>query len=585
MRIKGDLTVLALLFFICLAVRGVSQTLSASYLDSLDYEELLTEFNNYPNDSITQEIIARAYLNRAKLDRDTIKMARGYDRLARVFHPEKNIQFADSVILLTQEYNNITYPAMGYILKGYNYSIKRDVVNSNYNFIRAYQISKDRENLQQQVYILDILISDKLIWGNKKEALEMQYRRDRLIRTNEFLEDLKRTSRPEGDFKIDQLYLNRKINSNISFVFCHLTLKNIDSTLYYVERGNKLLEGYEWVNKEHYANWLEEVLIEVHTELGNSELVEEMSKDLLVKEGMSRHSLLNIFHRYGTSEINRGNLDVGYKLLFKSDSILSLDESLLLPSDRDLLVQLKDYYKKKGDLNAQIEYLSRLIRADSMMQLKYKYFEPNVIRSFETPNLVEEKEMVISQLENKNTRTKFFNAITIILLIICSFGLVYYFQRQKSYRRRFVKIVDELKNPSRNHVHDYSYKVSKNVINNILSSLEEFEDEKGFLDHNLSLHSLASRFETNPNYLSRVINAKIGKNFSRYINDLRIDYAMKYLLSDPRMRKYTIKAIAEECGYKSGESFSKAFYKQNGIYPSYYIKQLEKNESGINSKS
>ena len=42
------------------------------------------------------------------------------------------------------------------------------------------------------------------------------------------------------------------------------------------------------------------------------------------------------------------------------------------------------------------------------------------------------------------------------------------------------------------------------------------------------------------------------------------------------MRKYTIKAIAAECGYKNAESFSKAFYKINGIYPSYYIKKIEK---------
>ena len=71
---------------------------------------------------------------------------------------------------------------------------------------------------------------------------------------------------------------------------------------------------------------------------------------------------------------------------------------------------------------------------------------------------------------------------------------------------------------------------------------------------------------------------KMGKNFSQYINDLRIDYAMNHLLQDAKMRKYTIKAIAEECGYRNSESFSKAFFKRNGIYPSYYIKQLEKNK-------
>ena len=35
-------------------------------------------------------------------------------------------------------------------------------------------------------------------------------------------------------------------------------------------------------------------------------------------------------------------------------------------------------------------------------------------------------------------------------------------------------------------------------------------------------------------------------------------------------------AIAQEVGFNNSESFSKAFYKKTGIYPSYFIKQLEK---------
>ncbi len=109
-----------------------------------------------------------------------------------------------------------------------------------------------------------------------------------------------------------------------------------------------------------------------------------------------------------------------------------------------------------------------------------------------------------------------------------------------------------------------------------MSKLERFEQQRQFLLHDLSLQGLAKKFHTNSNYLSRIVNMKMEKNFSQYINDLRIKYSVKEVLSDSKFRKYTIKAIAQESGYTNAESFSRAFYKKNGIYPSYYIKNLDK---------
>lgn len=82
--------------------------------------------------------------------------------------------------------------------------------------------------------------------------------------------------------------------------------------------------------------------------------------------------------------------------------------------------------------------------------------------------------------------------------------------------------------------------------------------------------------ETNPKYLSQVINFYEQKSFSTYIRDLRIQYAVKELKANPILRKYSIQSIAEELGFNSPQSFSKAFYKKTGIYPSYFIRELEK---------
>ncbi|WP_159025502.1 AraC family transcriptional regulator [Aquimarina sp. Aq78] len=50
-------------------------------------------------------------------------------------------------------------------------------------------------------------------------------------------------------------------------------------------------------------------------------------------------------------------------------------------------------------------------------------------------------------------------------------------------------------------------------------------------------------------------------------------------------RKYTVQAIAQEIGFNNSEAFSKAFYKKTGIYPSYFIKKLEKQKNGKANQS
>jgi AraC-like DNA-binding protein len=55
---------------------------------------------------------------------------------------------------------------------------------------------------------------------------------------------------------------------------------------------------------------------------------------------------------------------------------------------------------------------------------------------------------------------------------------------------------------------------------------------------------------------------------------LRVKYAFERLKDDSIFRKYTIKAIAQESGFKGAESFSKEFFKKYGVNPSYFIKEL-----------
>lgn len=94
--------------------------------------------------------------------------------------------------------------------------------------------------------------------------------------------------------------------------------------------------------------------------------------------------------------------------------------------------------------------------------------------------------------------------------------------------------------------------------------------EKPFRESELSLADLAKRLNTQPNYLSQVINEREGKNFYDYINTLRIE-EFKRLASHPDSKKYTLLGLAQECGFNSKSSFNRYFKKVTGKSPSEFL--------------
>lgn len=139
----------------------------------------------------------------------------------------------------------------------------------------------------------------------------------------------------------------------------------------------------------------------------------------------------------------------------------------------------------------------------------------------------------------------------------------------KTIEKKEIQVTDEIKD-------NLEIGISIDIIKDISLKIKTFETNKEFIEPSISVGTLAKAFGTNSNYLSKIINHSKQKNFSNYINDLRIEYAMNKLKTDKTFRKYTIKAIANESGFNSAESFSSAFYKYAEIKPSFFIKNLNK---------
>lgn len=96
--------------------------------------------------------------------------------------------------------------------------------------------------------------------------------------------------------------------------------------------------------------------------------------------------------------------------------------------------------------------------------------------------------------------------------------------------------------------------------------------EKLFTEPELTLVDLSGRLGVHSNYLSQVINEMEGVNFYDYINLLRVE-EFKRLALVPENQKYTLLALAFECGFNSKSAFNRCFKKATDISPSEYVKQ------------
>ena len=204
---------------------------------------------------MAQEKIARTYLERAKVDGDTVKVARGYDRLARIFHPQKNLLYADSLIAYTKDWEHITYPGLGYIIKGYEYFLLDDIRNEFLNNKIAYEQSIRSKNLIHQVFLLDNLSKARVEWGSASKALELQILRHKILTSKEFYKNFRESTRKEIRNNLKYLYSKEIIDSYRNFVIIYSKIEDYILAKKYLDSINLELKDFKGWDYNYYKNW------------------------------------------------------------------------------------------------------------------------------------------------------------------------------------------------------------------------------------------------------------------------------------------------------------------------------------------
>jgi len=98
--------------------------------------------------------------------------------------------------------------------------------------------------------------------------------------------------------------------------------------------------------------------------------------------------------------------------------------------------------------------------------------------------------------------------------------------------------------------------------------LRVMDEEKAYLDPELSIGRLAERVQTPEHQLRALINAAMGhRNFRAFVNQHRIA-AVRRELADPEKATLPILTIAMDAGFASLSSFNRAFKEETGLTPS-----------------
>lgn len=106
--------------------------------------------------------------------------------------------------------------------------------------------------------------------------------------------------------------------------------------------------------------------------------------------------------------------------------------------------------------------------------------------------------------------------------------------------------------------------LTQEQINEITYKLQRvMEDEKIYLNSELNTLELARSIRSNTKYLYYYLHEILHLRFYEYVNHFRIADAKEMMLSTEEKIEY----IALSCGFKSYNTFAKAFKKEEGTYP------------------
>ncbi|WP_430412722.1 helix-turn-helix domain-containing protein [Kordia sp.] len=503
-------------------------------------------------------IYSNTYHQKALKANDSIKIAKSYLFLTSNSKNDSIIEILiDKAIIYSKNKNDFLVPCTAYSMKASICKVKRQFKNALDYYLLTHKSSKRSGNTELNLitkYNIGVL---KTSIGDYEEALDYFK-----AFWNLYGKDKKNSTKAlKTYFALSNAYtMNSVLDSASYYSNLGINISKINNN----ERHYYRFVFLEGLNQYYYQNY--------------EATLDSIKKSIpFLKKYNDIDNLAVAYSYIGKSyfKINRPKQSLFY--LEKVDSIFN-EIDHLLPRCRNSYKIIIDYYKNDKDYKKQLYYTNQLLKLDSVLTEKYINLNSTIYKEYETEEVISEKEKLIEILNEDN---KFFSKYALILLILMSlFGIAlgFNFYKRKKDQKRFNDIInkEQTNKEQRKNKKERINEIDEIIVQNVLSNLNSFEENKRYLDKGLSINELAKIVETNSKYLSIIINFHKQKTFSNYINDLRIDYIIKKIKQNKKYQKYNMVGLAEECGFSNRRSFSIAFNKRTKLSLKYFINELRK---------
>ncbi|MFH7018601.1 tetratricopeptide repeat protein [Flavobacterium sp. FlaQc-47] len=546
--------ILAVIFIFAFKL-GTAQQSVYKISDSLknkSYKYLDDKIFQFKNDSAKARLYTLAYLKKSRKEQNFDELVYAYQNFLHQSKAKFKLVYADSMVYTAKKSGENALMGSAYLSKGIVYYGQKEYKNAFDNYIIANNYISRTADSYLKFKVKHQIAQIKYYLGFYDEAISLfsecaAYFRDRnSIAYLTTLHSLALCYTKIGDYD-----MSSRTNTTGLSESKRLELSDLDP---YFNQS----EGINEFFKQNHGSSIKKI--------------ESSTRIIAEKKDFANESVGYFYLGKNYWALEKKAIALSY--FFKVDKIFN-KKKYLRPDQIEVYELLIKYYKGTGNVKKQLYYIDQLISADSLLQETYKYLVTNLHKQYDTKELLVEKDQITQQLN----RARYYDIlfITIILLLFMATLFLTYrnYKNHYIYKRKYEEVMlnSQADHTVKNKKSDMMDIPNETVIH-VLKKLDQFAKEKKFLRKNLRLATVAISLNTNSKYLSKILLHYKEKGFVEFINDLKIDYLIKLLKEDKRIRKYTNTALAEEAGFSSTQQFAKAFKTRTGMPTAYFIDRI-----------
>lgn len=608
MLLQKYIAVLLLIFSISITEQSLAQENTQDTIQQFNKDEFKTSLQKlgpkefarlftqeYKQDSIKAKISIAHIKENMLSSQDLLTQFWGNYSLARWQHDqlnhEESIILTNKLYVIALEMNNDDLILSSFISKAnFYYEIGNYEESMEYN-LKAIELLKNKKNIKRRLAVIHNIALIKLQINDYSGAIKL---------LKEMIEDI--------DGSSDSGLKNLKTGIYVALIKGYLGIEDYLQARTYCEKSIRLSRKNNDKESEFYSisflgtiERIDKNYKKAHQLLNESLVIADEIKAV-------EEEIPLIYFEKGEVFYDEKKYDEAITILLKADSLMQKNELDFIKQEETYALLAKSY-NEIGDIKNSVKFYEKASKAYKENDKRQGSMSVDVIKKYDLKALKEE--LNLAEKKTQKTRTILYGSIFLALATVI--GLIFFYKkREQKNQQKFTAILKNLeeekeilettkvqealfikeekeklkekdnarakitsKKESTTTTEVKEVEIIDETKERLLKKLKNFETKELFLSKNSSLNEVAKKLKTNTSYLSKLVNAHKGKSFTAYITDLRVNYAIRRLKEDKKFRSYTIDSIAREIGFNRSESFSRAFKNKTGLYPSYYIKNLD----------